>query len=120
MKDIVKKTKSSVLALLTIGVIATALLTPSPTIAVEPQGCEVTYKAKCAVCHGVDGSGNTTMGKKLAVKDLRSPEVQKMSDDQLFQLIAVGKGKMPGYEKPLGKDMVKEMVAYTRALAKKK
>ena len=31
----------------------------------------------CASCHGKDGSGNTTMGKKLGVKDYtKSQELQ--------------------------------------------
>src|SRR2546427_9367324 len=30
------------------------------------------YKANCAVCHVADGSGNTSSGKALKAKDLRS------------------------------------------------
>src|SRR5205814_7582352 len=37
------------------------------------------YKANCAVCHAADGSGNTSSGKALKAKDLRSDEVQKIS-----------------------------------------
>lgn len=29
-----------------------------------------TFTSKCASCHGADGKGATTMGKKLKVKDL--------------------------------------------------
>jgi cytochrome c6 len=78
------------------------------------------YKAKCASCHAADGSGNTPLGKKLQLKDLRSPEVQKMSDAQMNTLITKGKGKMPGYEKQLSADQIKQQVAYMRELAKKK
>ena len=80
---------------------------------------EETFKAKCAGCHGADGSGNTAMGKKFKLRDLRSAEVQKQSDDQLFNIIAKGKAKMPAYEKPLGADKCKELVAYVRHLAGK-
>lgn len=78
-----------------------------------------TYKAKCASCHAADGSGSTAAGKTLKVRDLRSAEVQKLSDDQLYTLIAKGKDKMPGYEKTLGADKCKALVAHMRKLAGK-
>ncbi len=78
------------------------------------------YLDKCSVCHGPDGRGKTAKGKKLKVKDLHSPEVQKMSDDEMSKIIAKGKGaNMDGYEKELTKDQIKELVAYYRELGKK-
>ena len=77
------------------------------------------YKAKCAACHGADGKGDTAMGKKLGVRDFASPEVQKMSDDELTAVIADGKNKMPSYKKSLKADQIKELVGYIRSLAKK-
>lgn len=76
------------------------------------------YKAKCAICHGMDGSGNTTNGKKLNTKDLRRDEAQKMSDAQLLQIILKGKNKMPAYEALLGKDKCAALVPYVRTLKK--
>ena len=78
-----------------------------------------TYKAKCSACHGADGKGETTMGKKFGLRDLASPEVQKLSDDELTSIIADGKDKMPSYKKSLKPEQVKELVAYIRSLAKK-
>ena len=78
------------------------------------------YQAKCSACHGADGSGNTTVGKALKLKDIRDPEVQKMSDADLTTLIAKGKDKMPASEKTLKPDQVKSLVAYVRELAQKK
>ena len=85
-----------------------------------PQGsAQDVYLDKCAVCHAKDGSGNTAKGKKVKAKDLRSAEVQKMSDAELTDAIAHGKGKdMDGFEKELGADMVKQLAAYCRSLAK--
>ena len=40
-----------------------------------------TYKAKCAMCHGADGKGDTPVGKKMGIRDLTSADVQKMSDE---------------------------------------
>jgi len=59
------------------------------------------YKAKCASCHGADGSGQTPVGKSLKIRDLRSAEVQKQTDVELTKIIAGGKGKMPAYGKQL-------------------
>jgi mono/diheme cytochrome c family protein len=79
------------------------------------------YKAKCAVCHAPDGSGESVMGKKLGAKDLRSDEVQKKSDAELNDLITNGMGKtMPAYKDKLTADQIKGLVAYIRDLAKKK
>ncbi len=79
-----------------------------------------TYAAKCSICHAADGSGNTAMGKKLKLKDLRSPEVQKQSEAKLAEIIAKGKSPMPAYGKQLDKKKIDEVVAYLRELAKKR
>ena len=58
------------------------------------------YQAKCAACHGPDGSGNTPVGKALKLKDIRDPEVQKMSDADLTTLVAKGKDKCRPTKRP--------------------
>jgi mono/diheme cytochrome c family protein len=76
------------------------------------------YLDKCAVCHAKDGSGSTAKGKKVKAKDLRSAEVKKMTDAELLDAVAKGKGKdMDGFQKELGADAVKELVVYCRSLA---
>lgn len=77
------------------------------------------YKSKCAMCHGATGAGDTPMGKKLAVKPLASPEVQKSSDAQLLEVIAKGRGKMPKSEGKLSDGQMKQLVAVVRGFAKK-
>lgn len=74
------------------------------------------YKTKCASCHALDGSGNTAVGKSMKLRDLRSAEVQALSDAELTEIIAKGKGKMPGYEKSVGAEGVTELVAYIRSM----
>jgi len=93
----------------------------APTVSGAPDDATKTlYNQKCASCHAMDGSGNTPMGKKMKLKDLRSKEVQGMTDAKLIEITAKGKGKMPGYEKSLGADKVKALVGYIREMAKKK
>jgi mono/diheme cytochrome c family protein len=77
-----------------------------------------TFKAKCAMCHGADGSGDTAMGKKFGLKPLGGADVQKMTDAQLNQIITKGKDKMPAYEGKLSADDIKGLVAFIRTLKK--
>lgn len=75
------------------------------------------YKAKCAKCHGADGTA-TAGGKKLNGKDAWDPEVLKMTDAQMLEVTKNGKNKMPAYGKSLNDQQLKELVAYLRGLAK--
>ena len=77
-----------------------------------------TFKAKCAACHGIDGSGNTSMGRNLKLRNLGSAEVQAQSDAQLTKTISNGKGKMPSFSKSLNGDQIRELVAHIRSLKK--
>jgi mono/diheme cytochrome c family protein len=75
-----------------------------------------TFKAKCAVCHGADGKGETTMGKTLKARDLGSADVQSQSDADLAGIITNGKGQMPSFDGKLTPDQVKDVVKYIRTL----
>jgi cytochrome c6 len=77
------------------------------------------YTAKCASCHGADGTANTPAGKVLKTKDFHDPDVQKASDADLNTAIAKGKNKMKGFEKELKDDEIKALVTYVRELGKK-
>jgi cytochrome c6 len=77
------------------------------------------FKAKCAMCHGADGSGSTATGKALKVRDLGSADVQGQTDAELTAIITDGKNKMPAYKGKLTDDQIKGLVAYVRGLAKK-
>ena|SRR5579863_3113445 len=89
----------------------------SRSYSAPPPGAD-TFKAKCAMCHGPDGAGNTPMGQRLKIKDLRSPEVQKQTDAELTAIIANGKPPMPAYAKTLSADDIQSLIAYIRSIAK--
>lgn len=79
-----------------------------------------TYLDKCSVCHGADGAGKTAKGKKVNVKDVHLPEVQKMTEAQFADAILKGKGKdMDSFQKELGMDTCLKLAAYMKELAKK-
>jgi mono/diheme cytochrome c family protein len=77
------------------------------------------YKAKCATCHGQDGSGNTPVGKSLQVADLRSAAVQSKSDAELTQSVTEGKGNMPGFKGNITDDEIHAVVTFVRTFAAK-
>ena len=74
-------------------VLTAALFFFSATLRAQNDGPNL-FKAKCAGCHGGDGSGNTSAGKSLKLRDLGSAEVQKQTDDELTAIIANGKSPM--------------------------
>jgi len=59
---------------------------------------------RCAVCHGLDGSGQTGVGHNLypKVPDLRLPETQNLTDGEIRYIIRNGVRLtgMPGWAKP--------------------
>lgn len=75
-----------------------------------------TFKAKCALCHGPDGSGDTVMGKKLGIRNLRTADVQKQTDAELIKITTDGKGKMPAYKGKVTDADIKAVVAHIRTL----
>jgi mono/diheme cytochrome c family protein len=81
---------------------------------------ESLFKAKCAMCHGPDGAGKTTMGQALKIPDLHSEDLQKLSDAELNQIVTKGKNKMPAYEAKLSKEQITQLVGFVRDLAKKR
>ena len=77
------------------------------------------YRSNCAICHGGDGSGNTALGKKHKVRDLKSPEVQKATDAEWFDLISKGKKPMPAFAGRLKDDQIHQIISYLRECGKK-
>jgi mono/diheme cytochrome c family protein len=105
-----------IVALAALATIAVAAISGSARTAAGNADPGATFKAKCASCHGSDGSGQTAAGKALKLRDLRSADVQGMNDAKLYEVIAKGRNKMPGYEKNLGADTCKALVSYIRQL----
>src|SRR3954469_21070014 len=74
------------------------------------------WSQHCASCHGKDGTGATTMGKKLGVKDYTKE--QSFSDADATKAIKRGSGKRKGLGDKLPDADVKALVAYVRGLKK--
>jgi mono/diheme cytochrome c family protein len=87
----------------------------------QAQAAADLYKIKCQACHGPDGTGNTPMGKRLGTHNFHSPEVQKMTEAELIDVITHGKENMPAYGAGrLTADQIKGLAGYVHELGKRK
>jgi mono/diheme cytochrome c family protein len=113
-----ERRNSTVSPKLLVIVIFIAIFVLGLSVTVSAQDASATFKAKCAMCHGADATGNTPMGKKFNIPDLRAPEIQKKTQAELANAIAKGKNKMPTFEGKLTPNEVNELATYVRQLKK--
>jgi cytochrome c6 len=100
---------------LTLFVVSVVQANPGP----DSAASGATFRTKCASCHGQDGGGSE-VGKSMNVPDLRSPEVQKLPDAELAQVISDGKGGMPPFKGSLSEDQIRALVKQIRSMGRKK
>jgi cytochrome c6 len=98
-------------------IVAVSLFTASSTMVFAQSGADI-YKSKCQMCHGADGSGNTPAGKSSKARPFNSPEVMKLSDDDLIKVTKSGQGKMPAYAGKLTDAQIKDVIAHIHTLQK--
>lgn len=87
--------------------------------AADASAGKAVFDRSCKNCHGADGTANPSVAKmmKVEMKDLKSPEVQGMSDDELKKVITEGRGKMPAVKTVSG-PALDNLVAYIRSMKK--
>jgi predicted CXXCH cytochrome family protein len=85
--------------------------------AADANAGKAVYQKSCKSCHGPDGTPNAAVAKmmKADMKDLKSSDVQAMSDDDLKKVITNGKGKMKPIASVSGTD-ADNVVAYVKSL----
>jgi mono/diheme cytochrome c family protein len=95
-----------------------AALAASSIQAANVAAGKAAYDKSCKSCHGADGTANPAVAKmmKVEIHDLKSPEVQGMSDADLEKVITEGKGKM--HAVPAAANSAPDIVAYIRAMKK--
>jgi mono/diheme cytochrome c family protein len=96
-----------------------ACLSGAVASAADGKAGQVGYDTSCKTCHGPDGTANPVIAKmmKVDMKDLKSAEVQALSDEDIKKIISGGKGKMRPVNAVSGPD-VDSIVAYVRTLKK--
>jgi mono/diheme cytochrome c family protein len=87
--------------------------------AADATAGQATYAKACKTCHGADGTANPAIAKMMNVeiRDLKSLEVQGLSDADLKQIITAGKGKMRPVASVSGADL-DNIIAYVHSLKK--
>jgi len=79
-----------------------------------------TWDKNCAMCHGKDGKGQTTVGRKLQIKDFTDAKTQAaFTDDQAVKVIKEGitqdgQLKMKAFGDKLTDDEIKSLIAHVR------
>lgn len=105
----------------TLPILTLAMLLATPFAFAD--GAEL-YGKKCASCHGKDGTGNTTMGKKKGARDYTDAAVQSSFTDAegvkavLDGVTKDGKELMKGAAGKITEDEAKAMITYMRSFKK--
>src|SRR5579863_925897 len=99
-------------------VLGFAAATAMAATAADATAGKAAYDKSCKSCHGADGAPNPAIAKmmKVEMRDLKSPEVQAASDDDLKKVITDGKGKMKAI--PSASASAADIVAYIRTWKK--
>jgi mono/diheme cytochrome c family protein len=103
-----------------VGMVLTALVSAPPA-----AGADVAqlYKQNCSKCHGMDGKGQTTVGRKFKVSDMTDPAWKtKTTDDKIKKAIeegtkdSSGKEVMAPFKSKLSPEDIDALVKYVKAL----
>lgn len=97
----------------------------APAWAADNAAVLANYTKHCASCHGKDGKGQTTMGKKLNAKDFSDAKVvAEIKDEVALKNLKEGVKDKTGKEikKPfaakLSEDEMKALIAHCKTFAK--
>ena len=88
-------------------------------LAANAKNGNAVYDKSCKQCHGADGTANPAIATmmKVTINDLKSPEVQGLSDAAFKATVTDGKGKMKPVKAVTGADL-DDVVAFVHTLKK--
>jgi mono/diheme cytochrome c family protein len=104
---------------LTITAIVATLCVAGMNTALAADGADV-YGKRCASCHGKDGKGQTTMGKKFNAKDYTTAAAwEGLTDDKAFKSVKEGmkvdgKEVMKPFDGKITDDEIKAAIAHLK------
>jgi mono/diheme cytochrome c family protein len=103
-----------------VGVCLVTITSGTAAWSADAKAGKANYDKLCVSCHGADGKGNPAMAKALGEKGLNlvGKDTQVKKDAELLKVIVEGAGKMPASGKSLNPQEQKEVLSYTRSLAK--
>ena len=77
----------------------------------EDGSPEAVYRAQCARCHGLDGTGNPRAVDTKPGLDLRDSElVERLDREEIRRRIVEGEGTMPAFGDKLSPDEIDALV----------
>jgi len=104
-------------------ILLTTLALAATTAALSAVDAAATWDKQCKACHGVDGKGQTPMGKKLSLKDFTDAKFQAtFTDAEATKTIKEGKKDGDKMIMKAAEDVtdadIKDLVAKVRAFKK--
>jgi len=92
------------------------------TLTAEVRDLKAFFQERCAVCHGLDGTGRGTNGARLGGRNLAEPRwLARQEASGLVASILKGRGAMPGFRRQLSEAEAHRLVAEViRPLARKR
>jgi mono/diheme cytochrome c family protein len=85
------------------------------SLAADAKAGQAVYDKSCKSCHGPNGTPSAGMAKMMSIKDMKSPEIQALSNDDMKTVVTAGKGKMKPVTSVTG-NSVDDVVAYVKSL----
>ena len=95
-----------------------ALTTFAATTGLAQSTGQALYTEKCQACHGPTGLADSGIGKVMHVKPIADPEIKKLSEAEMIQMVRAGDGKMQPYTGELSDAQIKAAVDYLRSFVK--
>jgi mono/diheme cytochrome c family protein len=77
------------------------------------------FEVQCVACHGREGKGNGPAAAAMNPRPANltnAPRMARLPDDSLVQVVTQGRKGMPGYQKLLSPEQIRELVFYVRSL----
>ena len=101
----------------TVSILTLMAAAAAASLGADAKAGKAVYDKSCKSCHGADGTANPAIAKmmKVDMKDLKSPEVQALSDADIKAIVVNGKGKMPKVTAVTGSSQ-DDVVAYVKTL----
>lgn len=109
--------KVSAVAVAAVFAFACSQSSPEPKrksyVIAESKAYEATlYRQNCAICHGAEANGKMLDGK--LVPSLRQGDIEKRTEEEIYQQIKFGKLPMPSFVGHLTEDEIQKMVRFIR------
>jgi mono/diheme cytochrome c family protein len=97
--------------------VALTVLSGATILAADTAAGKTAFDTSCKSCHGADGTPNAGVAKmmKVDMKNLKSAEVQALSDADIKAIITGGKGKMKPVASVTGASL-DNIAAYVKSL----